>query len=446
MAGNNELRNIMQEEACKALLEDKRVIVNWATGAGKSRVAIKSISSLIDQGKSRFLLLVVESTHKKNWRNEFVSALGDFIGTAIFESITVECYASLAKYQYTKWDLIIADEAHHLRSDNRCDFLSTLSSERVLCLSATLNERGDGDLLMTTLENTFGHFKSLNFNLKNAIDTGVLAEPAILVHILDMDKMGVQEFTYARGFKKARKSVLIDTPQKVTAILLNPEKYKHIEATVRLPMRQAYEAIEGIIKMNKTLYLSYSRYLDETSDLVTEKMLKEKQMKMNAWLQAGLLRKSFLANCKTQYAKLLLKRLGKKKFICFCNDVTQAEKLEDKNIINSKKSTKANNEIIEKFNTGEITSLFAVGMLKEGTNLAGIETGVIIQLDGKERQFIQKFGRALRSSNPEQHVIVFKYSQDREYFKKAFDTIAKKFVQYVFVPDEDYKLFLSSQS
>ena len=149
-------------------------------------------------------------------------------------------------------------------------------------------------------------------------------------------------------------------------------------------------------------------------------------------MRVGLLRKNFLASCKTEYASQLLRSFGRRKYICFCNDVPQGIAIGGEDIVYSKRSAKENDAIITRFNNGETNSLFAVGMLKEGANLAGIELGLIIQLDGKERPFIQKFGRAMRSSSPEQHIIVFKGCQDRQYFKKAFENMNMDYVQYRF--------------
>ena len=425
---NNDLRSEMQQRACDSLLADKRVIVNWATGSGKSRVAINAITSLVNHGKKRFLLLVVESAHKANWKREFVDAEGDFIGTGLFESLTVECYASLPKYADTEWDLIIADEAHHLRSDARCETLRTMRSDRVLCLSATINERGDGDNLMQTLTDTFGPFKSLHFNLQDAIDMGVLAQPRIYIHILDMNDFGVREFVYERGFKKARKLYELDTEHKARTVLLDLNKYRNIRAVVRLPMATAYAIIEDLIALLKREYVSLS---NSTPDDASESAKRRLQSAYYAWMSAGLLRKRFLANSKTDYTRALLSRLSDKKYICFCNDVEQGVELGGDNIIHSKRTAKQNEKIIDDFNNGVSKSLFAVGMLQEGANLAGIEAGVIVQLDGKERPFVQKFGRALRAASPQQHIVVFKHTQDRKYFDNAYENIDKSYLRFV---------------
>ena len=147
----------------------------------------------------------------------------------------------------------------------------------------------------------------------------------------------------------------------------------------------------------------------------------------NKWLQIGSQRKVYLGLLKTQVAKEVLKKLKKKRFICFCTNINQAEALGGNNAIHSKK--KGNLEIINKFNEGKINSLFAVGMLQEGMNLNDIQAGVIIQLDGEERAFIQKFGRTLRADTPEQYIIYFKNTRDEEYLQKALENIDDKYIK-----------------
>jgi superfamily II DNA or RNA helicase len=68
-------------------------------------------------------------------------------------------------------------------------------------------------------------------------------------------------------------------------------------------------------------------------------------------------------------------------------------------------------------------------MLQEGVNLTGIEAGVIIQLDGEERAFIQKFGRTLRADSPEQYIIYFRATRDEEYLQNALESIDKNYIR-----------------
>ena len=64
-------------------------------------------------------------------------------------------------------------------------------------------------------------------------------------------------------------------------------------------------------------------------------------------------------------------------------------------------------------------------------NLKDIQVGVIVQLDGEERSFIQKFGRTLRAKSPVQYIIYFKDTRDEEYLKGALDNIDKKYIKEI---------------
>ena len=87
--------------------------------------------------------------------------------------------------------------------------------------------------------------------------------------------------------------------------------------------------------------------------------------------------------------------------------------------------------MIDKFNKGKIKELYAVGMLQEGQNLKGIEAGVIIQLDGAERAFIQKSGRAMRAEDPILFIMYYKNTRDAEYLEKVLEGIDEKYITII---------------
>ena len=156
-------------------------------------------------------------------------------------------------------------------------------------------------------------------------------------------------------------------------------------------------------------------------------MLSRNEFVKNKWLQCGSKRKMYLGLLKTDIAKSLIKKIGKKRLICFCTNIEQAEYLGGLHAVHSKR--KESLSIIDTFNEKKISSLYAVGMLQEGVNLNDIQVGVIIQLDGEERAFIQKFGRTLRADTPEQYIIYFKGTRDEEYLKNALENIDKKYIK-----------------
>jgi superfamily II DNA or RNA helicase len=70
-------------------------------------------------------------------------------------------------------------------------------------------------------------------------------------------------------------------------------------------------------------------------------------------------------------------------------------------------------------------------MITEGMNLTDINMGIIVQLDGKERLFIQKFGRSMRANDPVSVIFYYKNTQDETYLKHALENIEDKYIRYI---------------
>lgn len=378
-------RDEAQLRAFEMLRDRRRVILNWGTGTGKSRVAINFLDWYeTDNESGRFLLLVDQTAHKNNWRDEFIEALGEERASELLRRTTIECYASFKNHSDTQWNVIIFDEAHHLITDLRTETLSTLRSDYVLCLSATLNENGDADGLLQTMNRTFGEFTTLTITLQDAIDNKILPEPRFIIHQLFMPdhvKKTYEEFerTIARKYGQ----------------------YEELKKKAGLDMKTHLETAES----------------DKAKD---------------AFLRACNDRKDYMANLKTGVAKEIIRQLADegKRFVVFCNSIDQAEAVGgSENVICNKKTKKENDLIIEEFNCGERNSLFAVDMGKEGMNFRGIETGLIIQLDNKSRPNVQRFGRYMRAEKPEIHLLVIPGTQDETYMQRTLQGIDPSFIE-----------------
>lgn len=421
-----EKRQALQDAAVKDLLSGRRLIVNWGTGVGKSRVAIRCVDAMMGRGMKNILLLVDQDSHKSNWRREFVEALGPR-GGAIFNTITVECYASLPKYAGSRWDFIVADEAHHLRSENRRALLASLRTEYMLCLSATISCRGDGEELLRVLDETFGEFKSIDFTVQNAIDNGILGTPRIYVHVLPLKKISVKQ-TILVEWGPSKKRVPLQCRYEDRKAFMDRTVYPAASLSMECTSAQAYEYYN---KQFGDLKKSY-KTLRKNEKLGPEDPDNERTtFARNRVVHCGSDRKIALGRAKTAFAASLVRRLEQKgtKFICFCSDVNQAKEIGGENVISNQR--KDNDKVIEAFNEGKIRSLFAVNMIQEGQNLAGIEAGVVLQLGGKERQFVQKFGRALRARCPEQHIVVVNGTHDVDFYRRSVEGIDPKYIKMI---------------
>lgn len=375
-------RDQIQGAAIAAVRDKKRVILNWGTGVGKSRVAVLSSQWLVNEYKTPKILLVVQETaHKSNWQNEFIEALGEEEAAKVLDRITIDCYASLKNHVNTIWDYIVFDEGHHLRSEQRREIFTTIRAERVLLLSATISDGGDGDDMLADLDTTFGEFVTYEFKMQKAIDNGFLGTPEIHVIPVVLSPDQTKEYQNLDQYQKDRKKAYFQA---------------------------RYEA--GL------------QFNDKRETALTDQ-LKSK------WLNSGSRKKRFLGYKKTTVAKKLINRtLKDTRYVCFCASVKQVEWLNGKNYICSKRTAKENKEAIEAFNELKEDSLYTVGMLQEGQNLNQIQKGLIIQLDGKERSFVQKFGRVMRAKVPVLYILYVVDTRDEEYLKTALSGINKEYI------------------
>ncbi len=416
-------RDELQAQAVEAVMRDRYVMVNWGTGVGKSRVAVESISRLFRDGALSILLLVDQGVHKKNWLLEFQEAKGERDGRMLYDSITVECYASLSKYEGTSWDFIVADEAHHLRSAARTGGLSTISARRMLCLSATISCRGDADDLLEMLDSRFGRFTTFDFGIQDAIDNRILAEPTIWVHALPLEDIGVR-MQVVEEWGRAAKRVALEARYEDRAMYRDKTVFPAATLTIDCSAAQAYEYYSKQIEVRKKAW----RESRENAGLEDgQPDTKVTEMLLTRLKRSGLLRKEMLGAAKTKFAKWLVGKMAGKRFVCFCSDIGQARELGGDNLICSEVSDSG--AVIDAFNAGEKDSLFAVKMAKEGQNLRNIEAGIVLQLSGKDREFIQQIGRAFRSKDPQQHIVVIDGTRDIDYLRDSLSSFDRRYVK-----------------
>lgn len=392
-------REALVNQAVKLFEKHTSVALLWATGVGKSAAAIKMANKYLEKIHcGKVLLVVAEVAHKENWQKEFEK------WGMINATLTIECYASLHKYRNTNWDLIIFDEAHHLGSDLRLEVLSSMRSGKNILLSATL-DRG----MLNELENILGYIAPHKISLQDAIDFNILPGPHIHLIPLTLDNVKTDQWIIEEwGDESKRVPIYTDLRDK-WKYLRNKKQYPNIKLCMRCTALQKYN------------------YLTEQTEYWKKKYMSCRQEYMkNKWMQIGIQRKRFLGEVKTHIVKRLIEKLKDKRYICFCASVAQAEYLGKENAIHSK--VKKTQSIIDAFNEKKIDNLYAVGMLQEGQNLVDIEAGIIIQLDGSERPFIQKFGRSLRASDPHQYIFYYKNTRDEEYLNNILEDFNSDYI------------------
>lgn len=400
-------REELQKLPLSLIKENHRVALQWCTGLGKSRAAIEMANYLIckklkeSPESFHILLIVAETSHKGNWMVEFEK-------WKLKQSlVTIECYASLNKYRFTSWDLIVFDEAHHLGTDLKLDILFELQVKNVILLSATLP-----DQTMQAVSQRFGEFKTSKVSLKQAIEWGILPKPKVYLIPMVLDNT-YSNCTITEEWGKKEKRVLYKCGfNERWKYLNNKKKYPDVTLIISCTQKQKYDYLsEQFVYWKRQFFKSRQDYVK------------------NKWLQIGAKRKRFLGECKGESVRLLLYKLQNMRYICFCTSIEQAELLGGRNAIHSER--KDSLDVIESFNRKRIDNLFAVGMLQEGQNLKDIQAGIIIQLDGQERTFIQKFGRSMRAEDPIQFIFYYKDTRDMDYLENVLEGIDKEYISEI---------------
>lgn len=402
VGGNKITKDIAQDNAVNLINNNDYVLLSWATGVGKSLAFIKYQEQFNPDGLT--YIIVSEINHIQNWKDEYIKHNKE----NLLKNTKIFCYASLKKYENDKPSLVGLDEAHHALSDLRIQYLTSLSFDKIVALTATLTSEQK-----QTLNNIFGHtFKEFNITLDNAINNDIIKIPT--VYLIPLELNYYQNNTFyeeLRGKKEER--IVIEDDIKNRFKYLNRDKYKNVHFKFKCSEQKAYCEICANIEYLKT------RYYNNQTDYFK-----------NMWLNECSKRKIFLGELKTPYIQKLFNIIKDKRYICSTVSINQANKLgNNSNIIHSKIDEKINSTIISNFNNGIINQIIAVNKLQEGQNLNNIDAAIITQLDSKDRSFIQKTGRALRSENPEIYILYYKNTRDEEFLQNVFDNIKPEYIK-----------------
>ena len=398
------LKEFLQKDAAQKVVQYKSVALPWATGVGKTFAALQAVEAT--HSKS-VLVFVAERAHKDNWKEEIRKFKALYPEALDMVDFTFECYNSIHKYVGVDKTFLIFDEAHHLHTQKRMECARYITSEFTMYLSATMSY-----YTLKDFQDLYGTpIHTIPYSMNRSINANILPEPKIVLVPLDLQKANTPVVIEESWGKKENRVEIICRFEQRFTFLRNKKLYKNVKLLIQATPFQAYNYYTAQADVYKKLFLDKRLPIFETK-----------------WKQYLLKRKKMLGSTKIVHAIRLINmlRLESKKFICFCNDIHQAEILGGPMAIHSKKTN--NSEILEKFNNDIIKELYVVDMLKEGQNLKGIEAGIIIQLDAEMRNFIQKLGRVMRSESPVFFVIFYKGTRDAELMSEAIADFDRKYI------------------
>ena len=266
-------REELQDTGLFLLERTKRLMCQWATGTGKSNVAVKFMKKHPDV---KCLIVVPEQDNIQNWLNEFAK----FKVPA--DNVTVTCYASFKKYENTSWGLLVFDEAPHADTEKRKAIAATVKAEYVLALGAKIDEEEE-----QALKDNYGEFYKTTVLLEDAVRWGILPKPTVVICHMQLNDT---DRAYQYNGHKFTAKELYDYHAKTVEACVNQYNEKP-NAVTRQRMFQAG------IKRKRMLGSMKEKAIREICARLNEK---------------------------------------NRRFLCFCSSVKQAEAIGGKNAFTSK--------------------------------------------------------------------------------------------------------------
>lgn len=391
-----------REEIYNACLEkigkSNALMMEVATGAGKTKIAIDLVNHLCEtifrDKETKMLLLVAKTVHKQTWKDEFIKWGGIKVSTVV-----TECYESLRKHAGEEFDFILMDEVHHIKSEVRLELLQTLKYKYMIGLSATI-PNGLKKYLKWKYKSEI-----VSCDIIEAIEDDILPEPEIVLWPLSLETTRKTE-TLIINPKIKTPVVEVDYKDR-----WKYKKRKDIRAIVHCTQMQKMQELNSQIEWMKNLY-----------------MRTRSKQKEQSWLYLCGKRLEFLADCKLQIVKLLLRKLKNSRTITFCKTIKQSETL-GLNCIHSqnKKAT----DIYDKFNKKKIHHITAVNILNENANLVDCKYAIFANLSSSEIVQVQRTGRSLRHKHPVIIIPYYKGTREEEIVAKIVEGFKKEFIRTI---------------
>ena len=359
-------REQIKEEIIK--IENNNVLLELATGTGKSKLAI----DLMKKYNPKSLLIIVPRLILiDNWKAE----LKKFKASRFIPRIMFSTYVGLHKIQMYNsiFDMCICDEAHHL-TDRALEHLQNIPRSRNILLSATVTRN-----MLYTFSYNFKDLYHYKIGLKETIQSDILPDPRVILIPLKLNN-GVPTESIWKNPKGAEP--VIETSYANRWHYIKQKKYK---VRIYCTEQQYYNDLSETIEWYK------KKAISTRNDAIK-----------NRWLKLCGDRLKWLSDKKTRLLLELSVKLKNERVLTFCNSIEQAE-LFQYSIHSKDKNSRIN---LTKFNEGKINHISAVATLDEGVNLYNCRIGIFGMLNSSEIKVTQRNGRILRHKEP---IIIIPY-------------------------------------
>lgn len=369
-------RSYQIEAADKWFDNNRRGILEMATGTGKTRTAIDCIRRTFDMLDDPIKLVVVSCPYLhlvSQWVDDLrdfnIEALVAHGGVASWPTrlssqllrlsegirknmVLVTTHDTLSSEKFTKMikqcdvqSLIVADEVHRLGAEQKIEGLIDVYNDR-LGLSATPERYFDDDGTRKIFEYFGG--KVFEFSLNDAIKKGHLTEYKLFPHVayLSNEEMA--------GYRACSRQYAIESSKKEpNKKILQSCMFRR--ADIIRSASSKLDAFENILnsieKLDHCLVYCSAQQLDSVSEILHRR--------------------------KIMYHRFTYKE-------------TEAEKT----------------KLLSTFSRGDTDVLLAIKCLDEGVDVPATKTAIILASSGNPAEFVQRRGRVLRPSEGKNHAVI----------------------------------------
>lgn len=364
-----KLEEIQKQAYNSWLTNDKKSILEITTGMGKTWIAFMA---MLAEEPGAEVLFLSERTNRQHTVLAEVEKYRRLKGIDILSHIKInfECYQTAYRWKNKKFGLVIADEVHEIGEEYIKFFLNN-QIDRVLGLSATINERGEYSVgnkrynKKGLLEHFIGKI-SYKYTIEDAARDGLSREAIIYVykHELDFSKKNI----------------------KITDTFSQSEghSYKYWDNKYN----DLYEAANR-----------ENRFLTKAEKLSAKKiaLMRAKQL--------------YQLPSKISVVRSILRKL-KGQSIVFGNNIEFLKQLTP-NVV-SHKTKRKNPKIMEAFNNQQIDTIGSFKMLQQGENFTKLDNCILASYSSADGELAQRIGRLRRADNVAKIVIIMTQSTKEE--------------------------------
>ncbi len=390
-----EIKTWVQEKAFRAWkANSSRGTLEMATGTGKTRVALLAAHAELQINPAAMIVIatVTVTMRDTDWPKEM-----DLCGLSYLkEKIIRVCWVSLAKLKVRRdVDLFIADEIHHL-TDNHFKFLHDGEYRifSIMGLTALVPDKDgwDRDQQKWLLINSIAPV-CFKVPLEQAIELKLVADFEVTVLLVDLDD------------KEKYLKVEVGTKGKKTTVMMTEvDRYRDMSSWVQKTtvMAQYNKAREGM------------RFAAVNS------------------------RVQFLSNLRQKaiLARDVMKHVMEgNRTLIFCGSIDQSVELCGKQVYNSETTS----EYLDLFQEEKIHYLGVCQALNEGKNINNLDQILVVQLNSKELNIIQRIGRVVRWREGHKArviVLVARNTADEQWYREAFSSFSKHRIKEYHVKPE----------